>query len=80
MSQKINEIGTIILNQEKNVVFQERAIRNITLIGTESVSVEYEKIAKEGSKFFVDTIPYESFNQEVEGFIWNLIDNLSQKE
>lgn len=74
MSSNINEVGVLNITQEKNVLFTKRDLKNITVIGTESVSIEFEKIAKEGSVILVQTVEYESFKQSVEGLIWEMID------
>ncbi|MCX4167797.1 hypothetical protein ORY94_07675 [Enterococcus casseliflavus] len=74
MGQHINEVGSIDVIESKNVVFEERVLKNIYIIGTESVSVEYEKRAKEGSITNFKTISIEKFNDLVEDNIWKLID------
>lgn len=74
MGQRINEVGTIDVIESKNVVFEERVLKNIHIIGTESVSVEYEKRAKEGSITNFKTVSIEKFNDLVEDNIWKLID------
>lgn len=74
MGQRINEVGSIDVIESKNVVFEERVLKNIYIIGIESVSVEYEKRAKEGSITNFKTISIEKFNDLVEDNIWKLID------
>jgi len=74
MGQRINEVGTIDVTESKNVVFEERVLKNIYIIGSESVSVEYEKRAQEGSITIFKTISIEKFNDIVEDNIWKLID------
>lgn len=74
MSSSINEVGVLNIFQEKNVLFTKRDLKNITVIGTESVSIEFEKIAKEGSVILVETVEYETFKQKVEDLIWEMVD------
>lgn len=74
MSSNINEVGVLNIFQEKNVLFTKRDLKNITVIGTESVSIEFEKIAKEGSVILVETVEYETFKQKVEDLIWEMVD------
>lgn len=74
MGQRINVAGTINVIGSKNVVFEERVLKNVYILGNESVTVEYEKRAKEGSVTELKTISFEKFEELVEGTIWQLVD------
>lgn len=74
MAQEINEVGLILVNEYKNVVFTERVLKNIFLDGEKPVLIEFEKKSNAGSKTEIRTIDFEKFHTGVESLIWELVD------
>lgn len=81
MAQKINEIGVVVVRENKSVVFTQRRLKNIFFNGEGSVSVEYEKISDSGTTAESEILSLEKFNSLIENYIWDLIDqNLGKEE
>lgn len=78
MVQKINELGLLLVRENKNVVFKQRSLKNIYFTGGNSISIEYEKVSDEGAKTEFASVSFEKFSSIVENKIWDLVDQASE--
>ena len=77
MAQTIKKVGTIIAEVEKNVVFNNRELRELKITENENVVVNYVNLSDEGSKGMTAVVPFDLFHEKVEQSLWEAIDEAS---
>jgi len=77
MAQTIKKVGTIIAEVEKNVIFNNRELRELKITENENVVVNYVNLSDEGSKEMTAVVPFDLFNEKVEQALWEVIDEAS---
>lgn len=77
MAQTIKKVGTIIAEVEKNVVFNNRELRELKITENENVVVNYVNLSDEGSKEMTAVVPFDLFHEKVEQSLWEAIDEAS---
>lgn len=74
LAQNINEVGTLVVSTEKNVIFKKRTIKNIYIVEDDVCTIEIYKNADEGNLAQTVSLPFSIFSNAVEDQLWKLID------
>lgn len=80
MAQEINEVGTLLVSAEKNVIFKKRNIKNIFLAENETCTIDFVKSSDEGDKLETISMPFLMFHEKVETSLWELVDKAIESE
>lgn len=80
LAQKINEVGTLRVETQKNVTFRSRAIKNILVSDGDVCTIDIVKISEDGDVLETITLPYSLFAETVELEVWKLIDTVKESE
>lgn len=79
MVQKINEVGTIIVPTEKNVIFKERHINSVTITNDDFCTINITKRCDEGEVIENIGITISDYSGKLEPLIWQFLDQVKKE-
>lgn len=78
MGQEIQKTGKIVVEEEKEVVFTSRLIKEIIVEEGQNIFVRYINKAVEGEQEQTVSIPFANFTSTIETSLWSMIDKFNE--